>query len=150
MSGTIRICTARNGDRTYRPCSIFFERRSQEEEDIQGTAGGLGVEREEKPVEGILLTERWDERIKDTSMKASRVAIGTFEPLNSDPYRSSTCLIITLALVHCHYCPIRFPKQILLLYKIRQSFHLRRYGSEFNGSNVPIATLLAFMLVSLQ
>jgi hypothetical protein len=49
--------------------TIFFEGRSQEEEDIQGTAGGLGVERVEKPVQGILLTERWDERIKDTSMK---------------------------------------------------------------------------------
>lgn len=49
--------------------TIFFEGRSQEEEDIQGTAGGLGVEREEKPVRGVLLTERWDERIKDTSLK---------------------------------------------------------------------------------
>ncbi|GHJ86662.1 hypothetical protein NliqN6_3064 [Naganishia liquefaciens] len=54
--------------------TIFFEGRSQEEEDIQGTAGGLGVEREEKPVEGILLTERWDERIKDTSMKVEALA----------------------------------------------------------------------------
>lgn len=52
--------------------TIFFEGRSQEEEDIQGTAGGLGVEREEKPVQGVLLTERWDERIKDTSLKVSR------------------------------------------------------------------------------
>lgn len=48
--------------------TIFFEGRAQEE-DIQGTAGGLGVEREERPVQGILLTERWDERIKDTSLK---------------------------------------------------------------------------------
>lgn len=51
--------------------TIFFEGRSQEEEDIQGTAGGLGVEREEKPVQGVLLTERWDERIKDISLKVS-------------------------------------------------------------------------------
>ncbi|KAJ9110776.1 hypothetical protein QFC20_002817 [Naganishia adeliensis] len=54
--------------------TIFFEGRSQEEEDIQGTAGGLGVEREEKPVQGVLLTERWDERIKDTSLKVEAVA----------------------------------------------------------------------------
>lgn len=56
--------------------TIFFEGRSQEEEDIQGTAGGLGVEREEKPVQGVLLTERWDERIKDTSLKVSRFPAG--------------------------------------------------------------------------
>ncbi|KAI5452255.1 hypothetical protein NCC49_000819 [Naganishia albida] len=54
--------------------TIFFEGRSQEEEDIQGTAGGLGVEPEEKPVRGVLLTERWDERIKDTSLKVEAVA----------------------------------------------------------------------------
>lgn len=49
--------------------TIFFEGRSQDEEDIQGTAGGLGIERVEKPIQGITLTERWDERIKETSLK---------------------------------------------------------------------------------
>ncbi|KAJ9110481.1 hypothetical protein QFC19_001607 [Naganishia cerealis] len=49
--------------------TIYFEGRSQDEEDIQGTAGGLGIERVEKPIQGITLTERWDERIKETSLK---------------------------------------------------------------------------------
>lgn len=51
--------------------TIFFEGRSQDEEDIQGTAGGLGIEKVEKPIQGITLTERWDERIKETSLKVS-------------------------------------------------------------------------------
>jgi COP9 signalosome complex subunit 4 len=32
-------------------------------------AGGLGVEQIEKPIQAISLTERWDERIKETSTK---------------------------------------------------------------------------------
>ncbi|KAJ9119688.1 hypothetical protein QFC22_003398 [Naganishia vaughanmartiniae] len=54
--------------------TIFFEGRSQDEEDIQGTAGGLGIERAEKPIQGITLTERWDERIKETSLKVEGIA----------------------------------------------------------------------------
>ncbi|KAJ9097266.1 hypothetical protein QFC21_004935 [Naganishia friedmannii] len=54
--------------------TIFFEGRSQDEEDIQGTAGGLGIERVEKPIQGITLTERWDERIKETSLKVEAIA----------------------------------------------------------------------------
>ena len=51
---------------------IYFEGRSnQDQDDLQGTAGGLGVEQVEKPVEGISLTERWDERIKETATKVS-------------------------------------------------------------------------------
>ena len=51
---------------------IYFEgRSSQDQDDLQGTAGGLGVEHVEKPIEGISLTERWDERIKETSTKVN-------------------------------------------------------------------------------
>ncbi len=52
---------------------IYFEGRSDVDDDAQGTAGGLGVEKVEKPIQGITLTERWDERIKDSSMKIEAI-----------------------------------------------------------------------------
>jgi len=52
---------------------IYFEGRSNhDQDDLQGTAGGLGVEQVDKPIQGISLTERWDERIKETATKVSR------------------------------------------------------------------------------
>lgn len=51
---------------------LFFE--SRHEEDDQGTAGGLGIERVEKPVEPVSWTERWDQRIRDTSVKVESLA----------------------------------------------------------------------------
>ena len=53
---------------------IYFESRSAQNTDAngEGTAGGLGIEREEKEVEPVSWTERWDERIRETSMRVSR------------------------------------------------------------------------------
>lgn len=50
---------------------LYFESRSAHEQDAeaQGTAGGLGVEREEKDVEPVGWMERWDERIRDVGYK---------------------------------------------------------------------------------
>lgn len=53
---------------------IYFEGRSaKDDSDVQGTAGGLGVAQVDRPIEPISLTERWDERIKQT---ATKVRIG--------------------------------------------------------------------------
>ncbi|RSH91532.1 hypothetical protein EHS25_009831 [Saitozyma podzolica] len=45
---------------------LHFESRAHADADAdaQGTAGGLGVEREEKEVQPVTWTERWDERIR--------------------------------------------------------------------------------------
>lgn len=51
---------------------LYFESRSPDTDaDAQGTAGGLGIEREEKPVEPVTWTERWDDRIRETSIKVN-------------------------------------------------------------------------------
>ncbi|WRT69944.1 uncharacterized protein IL334_006935 [Kwoniella shivajii] len=56
--------------------SLYFESRSSHDADAeaQGTAGGLGVEREEKDVEPRLWSERWDDRIRETSLKVEALA----------------------------------------------------------------------------
>jgi hypothetical protein len=51
---------------------LYFESRHQE--DDQGTAGGLGIERVEREVEPVSWTERWDQRISDTSLKVESIA----------------------------------------------------------------------------
>lgn len=50
---------------------LYFESRPAHDTDAdtQGTAGGLGVEREEKEIEPVSWTERWDDRIRVTSIK---------------------------------------------------------------------------------
>ncbi|ORY25436.1 putative COP9 signalosome complex subunit 4 [Naematelia encephala] len=55
---------------------LYFESRSTHDTDAeaQGTAGGLGVEREEKDVEPVSWTERWDDRIRATSMQVEAIA----------------------------------------------------------------------------
>lgn len=51
---------------------LYFESRHEDaDRAVAGTAGGLGVEREEKAVEPVSWTERWDDRIRDTSLKVS-------------------------------------------------------------------------------
>ena len=57
---------------------LFFESRISHDTDAeaQGTAGGLGIEREEKEIEPVSWTERWDERIRQTSMKVSNTTSG--------------------------------------------------------------------------
>jgi hypothetical protein len=52
---------------------LYFESRSAHDTDAdaQGTAGGLGIEREEKEIEPVSWTERWDDRIRDTSSRVS-------------------------------------------------------------------------------
>ncbi|KAK4689442.1 COP9 signalosome complex subunit 4, partial [Tremellales sp. Uapishka_1] len=55
---------------------LYFESRSTHDTDAdaQGTAGGLGVERDEKGIEGVTWTERWDDRIRATSIKVESIA----------------------------------------------------------------------------
>ncbi|KIR31626.1 COP9 signalosome complex subunit 4 [Cryptococcus deuterogattii MMRL2647] len=57
---------------------IFFESRPQldTDADAQGTAGGLGVEKEEKEVEKVSWGVRWDERIRGTSLRVEGIAEG--------------------------------------------------------------------------
>lgn len=52
---------------------LYFETRLNHETDAdaQGTAGGLGVDRQEKEIEPVSWTERWDERIRATNIKVS-------------------------------------------------------------------------------
>lgn len=51
---------------------LHFESRStRDTADAQGTAGGLGVQREEKEVAPVSWTERWDERIWAVSTEVS-------------------------------------------------------------------------------
>lgn len=52
---------------------LFFESRTQDE-DGQGTAGGLGIEKVEQPITPVSWTERWDERISETSLRVERLA----------------------------------------------------------------------------
>ena len=53
---------------------LYFESRSAHDTDadVQGTAGGLNVEKVDKPIEPISWTERWDDRIRETSARVSR------------------------------------------------------------------------------
>ncbi|WVQ94980.1 hypothetical protein IAU59_002072 [Kwoniella sp. CBS 9459] len=55
---------------------LYFESRSAHDTDAdaQGTAGGLGIEREVKDVEPVTWTERWDDRIRATSMKVEAIS----------------------------------------------------------------------------
>ncbi|WVQ83722.1 hypothetical protein IAT38_005866 [Cryptococcus sp. DSM 104549] len=55
---------------------LYFESRSQHDTDAdaQGTAGGLGVERVVKDIEPVSWTERWDDRIRATSLKVEAIA----------------------------------------------------------------------------
>ncbi|WVR09684.1 hypothetical protein IAU60_006759 [Kwoniella sp. DSM 27419] len=55
---------------------LYFESRSSHDTDAeaQGTAGGLGVEREVKEVEPVAWSERWDDRIRATSMQVEAIA----------------------------------------------------------------------------
>ncbi|KAL7420467.1 hypothetical protein Q5752_004417 [Cryptotrichosporon argae] len=55
---------------------LYFEARNPHDTDAdaQGTAGGLGVERVEKPVEPVSWTERWDDRIRAASLKVESIA----------------------------------------------------------------------------
>lgn len=57
---------------------LYFESRvtHDTDADAQGTAGGLGVKREEKDVEPVCWTERWDDRIRSTSLQVSHVSVG--------------------------------------------------------------------------
>jgi hypothetical protein len=56
---------------------IFFEGRNEQngDDDMQGTAGGLGIEKQEKPIEEVTLIERWDERIRETALRVRGLAI---------------------------------------------------------------------------
>jgi hypothetical protein len=42
---------------------------------MQGTAGGLGIEKQEKPIEEVTLIERWDERIRETALRVRGLTI---------------------------------------------------------------------------
>ncbi|WWC64888.1 uncharacterized protein I303_107502 [Kwoniella dejecticola CBS 10117] len=55
---------------------LYFESRSSHDTDAeaQGTAGGLGIENKEKEVEPRLWSERWDDRIRETSIKVEALA----------------------------------------------------------------------------
>lgn len=55
---------------------LYFESRPSHDTDAdaQGTAGGLGIEHVEKEVEPVSWTERWDDRIRATSLKVESVA----------------------------------------------------------------------------
>lgn len=54
---------------------IYFEGRSaNDDKDVQGTAGGLGIAKVERPIEPVSLTERWDERIKHTATQVEEIA----------------------------------------------------------------------------
>ncbi|WWC92001.1 uncharacterized protein L201_006955 [Kwoniella dendrophila CBS 6074] len=55
---------------------LYFESRSSHDTDAeaQGTAGGLGIENKEKDVEPRLWSERWDDRIRETSIKVEALA----------------------------------------------------------------------------
>lgn len=49
---------------------LFFEGRPHDTDaDAQGTAGGLGLAKVEKPLQAMSWTERWDEQIRATSTK---------------------------------------------------------------------------------
>lgn len=51
---------------------LYFESRNvHDSADAQGTAGGLGIERTEAPIEPVSWSERWDDRIRATSLKVS-------------------------------------------------------------------------------
>ncbi len=54
---------------------LYFESRSAHDTDAdaQGTAGGLGVVKEEKEIEPVSWTERWDDRIQATSIKVCHI-----------------------------------------------------------------------------
>lgn len=43
-------------------------------DEAQGTAGGLGVVKEEKEIEGTTWGERWDDRIRGCSVQVSFLA----------------------------------------------------------------------------
>ena len=55
--------------------SIHFESRPTHDTDADtsGTAGGLGVKKEEKEVEPVSWTERWDDRIRGVSLQVGHV-----------------------------------------------------------------------------
>ncbi|WWD19908.1 hypothetical protein CI109_104377 [Kwoniella shandongensis] len=55
---------------------LYFESRTTHDTDAdaQGTAGGLGVVKEEKEIEPVSWTERWDDRIRATSIKVETIA----------------------------------------------------------------------------
>lgn len=54
---------------------LYFESREQQtKDDAQATAGGLGIERAEVAIEPVSWTERWDERIRATSLKVESLA----------------------------------------------------------------------------
>ncbi|KAK1922282.1 hypothetical protein DB88DRAFT_390410 [Papiliotrema laurentii] len=55
---------------------LYFESRSAHDTDadVQGTAGGLNVEKVDKPIEPISWTERWDDRIRETSARVESIA----------------------------------------------------------------------------
>ncbi|WWC72296.1 uncharacterized protein I206_106258 [Kwoniella pini CBS 10737] len=55
---------------------LYFESRSAHDTDAeaQGTAGGLGIENKEKDIEPRLWSERWDDRIRETSIKVETLA----------------------------------------------------------------------------
>ncbi|WVW86469.1 hypothetical protein I302_108517 [Kwoniella bestiolae CBS 10118] len=55
---------------------LYFESRTAHDTDAeaQGTAGGLGIESKEKEIEPRLWSERWDDRIRETSTKVEALA----------------------------------------------------------------------------
>ncbi|KLT39383.1 hypothetical protein CC85DRAFT_265478 [Cutaneotrichosporon oleaginosum] len=54
---------------------LYFESRHEDKDgQVAGTAGGLGVEREETPIEPVAWTERWDARIRHTSIQVETIA----------------------------------------------------------------------------
>lgn len=58
---------------------IHFEGQSSaQQEDVTGTHAALGIEAVVKPIQGISLTDRWDERIKGTAMKVEEI-VGMIE-----------------------------------------------------------------------
>jgi COP9 signalosome complex subunit 4 len=59
---------------------IYFESRPTHDTDADtsGTAGGLGVKKEEKEVEPVSWTERWDDRIRGVSLQVG--ALGRNSP----------------------------------------------------------------------
>ncbi|WWC95077.1 hypothetical protein V866_001929 [Kwoniella sp. B9012] len=55
---------------------LYFESRTSHDTDAeaQGTAGGLGIESKEKEIKPRLWSERWDDRIRETSIKVESLA----------------------------------------------------------------------------
>lgn len=56
------------------PSSLLYFESREHNEDGEAVAGGLGIERVDNPIEPVTWTERWDDRIRATSLKVESLA----------------------------------------------------------------------------